>query len=48
MLSKNLLTFSQSFEKALKQVPDHYDKNDVKVVRDIQVGFFGSQFAFHF
>ena len=33
----DLLTFSQSFQKALKQVPDVYEKQDVKVIRDIQV-----------
>lgn len=34
---KNLLTFSQSFQKALKTIPDHYDKSNVRIVRDIQV-----------
>ena len=34
---KNLLLFSQSFQKALKSVPDYYDKSNMKVVRDIQV-----------
>ena len=30
------LTFSQSFQRALKQVPDRYDRSDAAVVRDIQ------------
>ena len=33
---RGLLTFSQSFQRALKQVPDHYDRSDAAVVRDIQ------------
>jgi len=33
---KTLLTFSQSFTKALRGVPSKYDKSDVRCIRDIQ------------
>ena len=33
---RSLLTFSQSFQRALRQVPDKYDRADTTVVRDIQ------------
>jgi Mg2+/Co2+ transporter CorC len=38
---KQLLRFSQSFEKALGDIPDEYDKNSEKDVRDFQ-DFFGN------
>lgn len=33
---KNLLSFSQSFHKALKGVPEKYDKSDARTIRDLQ------------